>query len=194
MSTDINYIIQKSLNGDKNYQEILLQKLNPLIYMNIYVYWFNNDPLVEDLAQEGYAIILESLKTYSKKRNAHFLYYIKIKLIYFYKNSYETIKVRKRKTGFSINDDNKNFIPIEMSENKNILDNIIAKEEICELLLNIKKLSEKEQKILYLYYYKQMKMHEVSEILNIPYGTAVGRKQAAIKKLRKLINSRTNKL
>jgi RNA polymerase sporulation-specific sigma factor len=69
-----------------------------------------------------------------------------------------------------------------------VLERIIAKEEKTELLLNIKKLSDKEQKILYLYYFKEMSMKEISKHLNITYRTAIGTKYNAVKKLRKFMN------
>lgn len=180
MDSDINYIIRMSLNGDKNYQEILLQMLRPLIYKNIYSYWYPIDPLTEDLAQEGYALILESLKSFDENLNTHFLYYVKTRLIYFYKNYYRN---NKQKNVKSINENN-------IHEAKNTLDIIIAKEEISELLINIKKLNANEQKILYLYYYQQLSMTEISEILSIPYRTTIGKKQTAVKKLKKILTCR----
>ena len=103
MNSDINYIIQESLKGDKYYQEILLKRLNPLIFKNIYLYYHPSSPIIEDLAQEGYIIILQSLKDYDENKNAHFLQYIKIKIHYFYKNlskkhrKYITLSLEKLK-------------------------------------------------------------------------------------------------
>lgn len=182
MCSDINYIIRMSLNGDKIYQEILLQKLNPLIYKNIYRYWMPNDLIIEDLVQEGYALILESLKNYDEKRNAHFLYYVKINLIYFYKNYHRKANRQNIK---NIPDEN-----LSGKTTKSILDNLIEKEEADKLLFNVNKLSVKEQKILYLYYYEEQSMSEISKVLNTPYRTVLGKKYAAIKKLKKLMNSR----
>lgn len=192
MSSDINYIIRQSINGDKIYQEILLQKLNPLIYRNIYRYWNASEPVIEDLAQEGYIVVLESLKTYNEGRNVHFLYYIKTRLTYFYKNCYRKMKTQQNKISFLENNMDSNFMPGKTAESSlNTLDSVIAGEEISELLSNIKKLPKKDKKILYLYYYKQLTMTQVSENLNIPYSTAMGRKQAALKKLRKLMAARS---
>ncbi|NLK65574.1 MAG: hypothetical protein GX289_10840, partial [Tissierellia bacterium] len=84
MHSDINYIIQESLKGDKIYQEILLKRLNPLIFKNIYKYYSPSNPLTEDLLQEGYIIILQALKNYDMNKNVHFLQYVKISLYYFY--------------------------------------------------------------------------------------------------------------
>lgn len=180
MPSDINYIIQMSLNGDKNYQEILLQKLNPLIYKNIYMYWTPGNPLTEDLAQEGYALVLESLKSYDEKYNVHFLQYVKIKIIYFYKNYYRKIKTQK---------DEMNMPENIAGDIKDTLDRLIDAEEADEMLAKLKKLNENEQKIIYLYYYEQIPLTKIASSLNIPYRTALGRKQTALKKLNKLILS-----
>jgi len=184
MDSDINYIIQQSLNGDKNYQEILLNKLNPLIYKNIYKYWDTQDPMVDDLVQEGYIVILESLKTFDKTRDVHFLYHVKIKLIYYYKNYYRNMRKEKMTISMTKKIDDSSIELEKILDNKyNLLEFIVSKEEIAELLSNIKKLSDKEQTILYLYYYKQLSMGEISKQLNIPYRTAIGAKYTAIRKL-----------
>lgn len=178
MSSDINHIIQMSLNGDKNYQKILLEKLKPLIYKNIYMYWNPGDLITEDLAQEGYLLILESLQNYDETYNVHFLQYIKIKLMFFYKNYYRNNK--KHELEISISD-------IEMQNNeKGTIEQLIKSEEINELLYNLKKLSTREQEIIHLYYHKRLSISEISDTLNIPYRTVIGKKYIAIKKLRKL--------
>ncbi|MDW5298666.1 MAG: sigma-70 family RNA polymerase sigma factor [Sedimentibacter sp.] len=191
MDSDINYIIQQSLNGDKNYQEILLNKLVPLIYRNIYKYWDINDPIVDDLVQEGYIVILESLKTFDKSRGVHFLYYAKIKLIYYYKNYFR--KTKKDRTLLSISkefsDKSLEFEKI-LSDKFNLLEFIVYKEEITELLSAIEKLSVKQQEILYLYYYKRLTLGEISKNLNISYRTVIGTKYTAIKKIKNLMRSK----
>lgn len=181
MDTDINYIIQMSLNGDKNYQEILLETLKPMIFKNIYTYYSPMNPITEDLEQEGYIIILESLKNFDQKRNVHFLHYIKIKLFYFYKNYYR--KIKRDSTNISIVE-NMTFDQFDR------IQSTIEKEIITELMNNIKKLSLKEQQILYLNFYMQMDMQEISNYLSIPYRTCIWRKYSAIKKLKKLMKIR----
>lgn len=191
MDTDINYIIQESINGDKYYEEILLKKLHPLIYKNIYRYYDVHDSIVEDLVQEGYIVILKSLKSFNEERNVHFLNYVKTKIFYFYKNYYRNTK-KERKT-ISLNQ------KLENTDNSNELENlikgssispedaIIKKEELHEMNKNIKKLSKKEIDVLNMYYYDKFSMHEISENLNIAYRTAIGRKYTALCKLKKMM-------
>lgn len=166
-----------SLEGDKNCQEILLEKLTPLIYKNIYMYWNPYDHITEDLAQEGYLLILESLKNYDKKYDVHFLQYIKIKIVFFYKNYYRNNKKYKLELDMS---------DINVYEDEEVaIEQIIKDEETKELLNNLKKLSKKEQEIIYFYYDKHLSVSEISKTLDIPYRTVIGKKYAAIKKLKK---------
>lgn len=178
MNTDINYIIQMAINGDKNYQGILLEKLKPLIYKNIYKFWRAMDPITEDLAQEGYILILESLNTFDYKRNVHFLHYIKTKLLYFYMNYYRNTKNPK----YAIS-----YLETNCYETiKSSLDLLVEKEKLNFLLNIFNFLSETEQKILTLFYYEKQSISEIADELNITYRACLGRKQRAVKKLRKL--------
>jgi RNA polymerase sporulation-specific sigma factor len=185
MNSDINYIIQESLKGDKYYQEILLKRLNPLIYKNIYLYYHPSNPLIEDLAQEGYIIILQSLKDYDEKRNIHFLQYIKIKLYYYYKNyskkhlhyNYKTLSIGKlREKGNELK-----------SNNLSQLDIIIKKEERDLLYKCLNKITNKEQEVLRLFYFQQYSIQEISQELNLKYRAVINIKSNAIKKLRKMM-------
>lgn len=176
--SDINYIIQMSLNGDKNYQEILLNRLKPLIYKNINKYILFNSSLREDLLQEGYVVILESLISYDIYQNVHFLHYVKIKLEYFYKNYFKN-EYKKHTVQLS----QKHVDAYSLFDS----DNIIVKEEKKLLLEGIKKLNNEQQKILYLYYYKNTSLKEISNVLNMPYRTVIGKKKSAVKTLKKLL-------
>ena len=187
MISDINYIIQMSLNGDKKCQEILLETISPLIYKNIYLYWEPSDPITEDLAQEGYEFVLRSLIEYDPEQNVHFLHYIKIKIIFFYKNQYRSSKKYRKEISLSNDEFFSEFLIHESDSSQCALDKIISEESADELRKNIHRLTAYEREIIYLYYYELIPLHEISKLLNIPYSTAGGRKQHAIKKLRKYL-------
>ncbi len=193
MDTDINHIIQESLNGNKNFQEILLKKLNPLIYKSIYSYYDAADSIIEDLVQEGYIIILQCLKSFDESKNAHFLRYVKIKLKFFYKNYYRNTKKQRETKSLNqkIEHDDSNIEIENIIAVKDILpeDEIAYRDEIDEIYANIKKLSKKEQDVINLFYYEELSMHEISKKLNIAYRTAIGRKYTALKKLKKIYQS-----
>jgi RNA polymerase sporulation-specific sigma factor len=180
MNSDINYIIQESLKGDKIYQEMLLKRLNPLIYKNIYKYYKPSNPLAEDLLHEGYIIILRSLKDYDVKKNVHFLQYVKIRLHYFYKNYY---KKSIKKSTLSI--EYLNSTGKELKSNRqDQISTVILKEEKDELYKCMNELSEKEQTVLNLFYYQEASIQEISDKLNLKYRQVINMKSNAVKKLR----------
>jgi len=190
MISDINYIIQMSLNGDKKCQEILLETISPLIYKNIYLYWEPSDPITEDLAQEGYEFVLRSLDEYDPEQNVHFLHYIKIKIIFFYKNQYRSSKKSRKEISLSNDEFFSEYLIHESDNSQWALDKIISEESADELRKNIDRLTAYDREIIYLYYYELIPLHEISKLLNIPYSTAGGRKQHAIKKLRKYLKAK----
>lgn len=188
MNSDINYIIQMSLNGDKNYQKILLEKLNPLLYKNIYIYLRPGDLRIEDMVQEGYAVILQALKTYDKEKNVHFLQHVKTCVKYFYKNLYKKNKALNNELSSSENMVATGFkLEKNMESTFSILDFIIKKEEKYRLLTSIEKLNEKEQRIIYLYYYEELTLSEISKLMILPYQTVASKKRSALKKLKRLL-------
>ncbi len=181
MDTDINHIIQESINGDKKFQEILLKKLNPLIYKCIYRCYSVNESSIEDLVQEGYIVILLSLKSYDKKYNVHFLRYVQTKLQFFYINYYRNTR-RLRETK-SIHE----YEAFLRDENISLDDKITNEEEITELMKNIEKLPKKEKEVLNLYYNHEYSMEEIAKSLNIAYRTAIWRKYNAVCRLKKMM-------
>jgi RNA polymerase sigma factor (sigma-70 family) len=179
MDSDINHIIQQSLKGDKNFQEILLKRLRPLIYKNVYKYWKAWDTEAEDMAQEGYIIILMSLKTFDKNRNVHYLHYIKTKLEYFYKNQYRKSHFRTKE--LSLQETRHEY---EASVRLVSIEQSIKQEEKYELMKSIQNLSSEEQEIIYLYYFLGQSMICVSKNLGIKYGKVLSLKRKALTNLR----------
>ena len=183
MNSDINYIIQKSLKGDKNYQEKLLKRLKPLIFKNIYKYYSPSNIITEDLLQEGYIVILQSLKDYDKSKNVHFLQYVKIALFYFYKNYY---KKDMKNTTISMED--LSAMGKELKSNSsNQIDELINKEERNLLNKRFNKLTKKEQIVLRLFYFDQYSIQKISERLNINNRAVINIKYNALRKLRKMM-------
>lgn len=187
-SSDINYIIHESLNGDKKSQEILLKSLHPLIYKNIYKYHNFKENIVEDLVQDGYIVILECLSNYDENHHVHFLGYVKTKLFYFYKNHFRNNY--KYKKFISLNDiQNSELENLSLIEKYDISQEVIEKEAINELLLNLNILSKKEQTVLKMYYEDDLSIRDISNNLNIPYRTVTSIRYTAVVKLRKLMSA-----
>jgi RNA polymerase sporulation-specific sigma factor len=189
MDCDINHIIQESLKGDKIYQEILLKKLLPLIYKSIRKYC-GRKVETEDLIQEGYIVILKSLKSFDENKNIHFLGYVKSNLKYFYLN-YLRKSMKERQSVIlcdSMPEEYLYRIQDIDRDNNEPLKYYLRAEEMNKLYESIGKLSDKEQKVIYMYCFEGMTMSEISNNLKIAYRTAIGRKYTALKKLRKMMS------
>lgn len=81
-------------------------------------------------------------------------------------------------------------IPLENSDSQkndfysnSILNDIVEKETMKELIAEYEKLSPVHKEILYLYFSKKMTEEEISEILGVPRTTVASRKKVAIQKL-----------
>jgi RNA polymerase sporulation-specific sigma factor len=181
MQPDINYIIQESLKGDKIYVEILLKRLNPVIIKNIYTYWSPSDPLTQDLQQEGYMIILQSLKDFDTDRKVHFLQYVKIRLYYFYKDYFKKSIKNDALSMDHLYETGRELI----SDCRDQLTSIILKEEEDSLHKCIDELSEKEQMIISLFYFRRLSIQEIADKLGIKYRAVINIKSNAVRKLRR---------
>lgn len=181
MQPDINYIIQESLKGDKIYVEILLKRLNPVIFKNIYTYWSPSDPLTQDLQQEGYMIILQSLKDFDTDRKVHFLQYVKIRLYYFYKDYFKKSIKNDALSMDHLYETGRELI----SDCRDQLTSIILKEEEDSLHKCIDELSEKEQMIISLFYFRRLSIQEIADKLGIKYRAVINIKSNDVRKLRR---------
>jgi RNA polymerase sporulation-specific sigma factor len=81
---------------------------------------------------------------------------------------------------------------IILYDTNNTIDEIYKRDEVSEILENIKKLSPKEQIVLNMYYIDELSMLDISIKLNIAYRTVIGRKYNAIKKLKKMMDGEKN--
>ncbi|WP_313345057.1 sigma-70 family RNA polymerase sigma factor [Sedimentibacter sp.] len=181
--TDINYIIQMSLKGDKKYQEILLNELKPLICKNIFMYWSLSDPIAEDLLQEGYIVVLQSLKDFDMNKGVHFLAFIHSKIKYFYINCYKkSLKDAKNLNCYPDIDD-LGIVDFKENTEKKILEN----EKISLLKTCIDMLSAEEQQLIYCFYFDEIPIGEIAKDLNISYSAACSKKSRIIKKLRNCV-------
>lgn len=172
-----------SLKGDKKYQEILLNRLEPLICKNIYSLWSSNDPMIEDLIQGGYIVVLQALESFDENKEIHFLAFIKSKIKYFYLNCYRN-SLKHTKTLIN----NLNIDDLEICDLKeNTEEKILKDEENFLLISSIDTLPEKEKQLIYSFYFDEAPMKEIAKELNISYSHACCKKSQAIKKLKSSI-------
>lgn len=166
---------EKKLNS-KNGKNKFLKDIYNDYYKKIYILCFkilNNNDDALDATQETFIQVyksIDSLKDINKFNSW-------INKIAISKCSYI---IRKNKNVFST-DDELNYI----EDDTNIPDVIICEDEKKQLILKaINKLTIKKRVVILLYYYSELKLEDISNILEIPIGTVKSRLNSAKKDLK----------
>lgn len=179
----IENLVIKGKTEDNLAVSELIEKFTPLILKmvsSIYIKGYEK----EDLIQIGYLSIIRSVKEFDLDRGSSFVPYVysAIRQNYFneirnlaksnYETSYEKLIEEGRYANLS------NIV-------KSVDDNIIRREEICNLKTALDKLIEEEKELIKFSYgigYGGLKKY--SELYKIKYVTAQKRKSTVIRKLR----------
>lgn len=166
---------EKKLNF-KNEKNKFLKDIYNDYYKKIYILCFkilNNNDDALDATQETFIQVyksIDSLKDINKFNSW-------INKIAISKCSYI---IRKNKNIFSTNDE-LNYV----EDDTNIPDVIICEDEKKQLIFKaINKLTLKKRVVILLYYYSELKLEDISRILEIPIGTVKSRLNSAKKDLK----------
>ena len=184
MYEDIRSLLMLSRNGDEKSKETLLLKLKPLIISSIRRY-YNRIDQYDDLIQEGYEIILLCIDDYDRKREAHFLGYIKLKLKYHYLNKHK--EKQYLSLNETINDSDIEIIDLIEGEEKDPIDIVTQREESKGLMESFSTLSLRQKEVLVEYYINNLSIGEIADKLKISYRTVVNTKTNGINKLKNAI-------
>lgn len=113
------------------------------------------------------------------KRAANYIIGISVKL------NKERLRRKRREAGnVSLDDDNPVVVILSGDPEKTILE----KDEIQMVRKAVSRLPEKLKHTIYLYYYAQMSVEDISSLLKIPKGTVMSRLYKGREKLRQMID------
>ena len=173
-------------NGDKAYKGELLEALKPLIIYSIKKY-YNNIQMYDDLIQEGYEVVLTVLNNDDIKNGKHFLGYLKNALRFHYLDKY-----KEKEYTISLNQnlgDSENLEMIDLVEDDSLTQEelTIKQEEITLLKESLSILTERQKKVIMLFYIHKKPMKDIANKMNISYRTVVNTKATALDKLRSAI-------
>lgn len=177
----IDELLEKSISGDKESKEHLLNKLRPLIISSINKYYPNSRDF-EDLIQDGNIVILECINNYDISKGVYFLGYVKTMLKYNY------LQNHRLKTTISLNtpigeDNEGEMIDLLVSEDFQPLEVILMREKDKKLSKCLSVLTERQREIVIYYYMEKYSIGQIAKHLNISYRTVVNTKTKAIEKL-----------
>lgn len=174
-------LVKKAKSGDKGAKEEIITRLQPLIMSSIKRYYYKREEF-EDLVQEGNIKILECIEDYEPSKGVHFLGYVKTMLKYMYLDKH------KRKVHTSLNEKigegDSEIIDLLVSDDKDILESILDKEEVDKLRKILGNLTERQRQIIILFYMERISMGDIASKLGVSYRTVVNTKTTALKKLK----------
>ena len=168
--------------------EVIVEALRPLILSSIRKY-YNKLHLYDELFQEGCVEVVEALLDYNPSTNIPFLAYIKKRLYDFYlgkKHNKEDISLDKE------NEEGDALIELLQSET-DIEGEYLEKEEYRELQIAVSTLPERQRNIIVDFYFRRMKLQDISERYGISYRSCVNSKAQGLENLRKYYKDKVEK-
>jgi len=180
---NIEHLVERGKTEDKLAISELIERFTPLILKivsSIYIKGYEK----EDLIQIGYLSIIKSVREFDLDRGGSFVPYVYNAVR---KNYYNEIR-KAAKSNYEISYeklvDTGDYSKLSKVE-KSVEDNIIRREEICNLKTVLDKLTEEEKDLIRFSYgvgYGGLKKY--SELYKVKYVTAQKRKSRVIIKLR----------
>ncbi len=179
-SSEINDLYLSFLEGNEKAFENLMTLIykDLIFFINRYV---NDINTAEDLAEDVFVKLLENKKRFNPQRAS-----LKTFLFTVGKNLALDFLRKNKKTAFSVSLSEQTEIP---SEELDLADCIIKKENSRLLYSLLKKLPPLESKVLHLMYFENMSYNEISEILGIPVKKLYETSRNAKEKLEKQLKS-----
>lgn len=178
-----NELCFNAQKGDENSVEILINKFNPLLISFMHKYQYDS---YDDMMQDGREVIIRSIYEFDITKGKDFTGYVNMVLRHSFLE-----KIRKRHFDISLNTRCNN----DDSDGDEIIDMIAGNELTPEdaflknmIYNNIKeaidKLTEKQRKIIKMYFYDDISMADISRKIGVNYQGVVKLKNRAIKKLK----------
>jgi len=180
---NIEHLVERGKTEDKLVISELIERFTPLILKivsSIYIKGYEK----EDLIQIGYLSIIKSVREFDLDRGGSFVPYVYNAVRKNYYNEIRKAAKSNYETSYEKLVDTGDYSKLSRVE-KSVEDNIIRREEICNLKTVLDKLTEEEKDLIRFSYgvgYGGLKKY--SELYKVKYVTAQKRKSRVIIKLR----------
>ena len=180
MDINLNELVSDCRRGDKKAKEELIEMFRPLVLRTVYRCPMERG-MREDMVQQGYLIVLESVKTYNPGGDVTFAGYLKRALYY---GVYRSLSGRKTiSLDESMCEDGKllDIIPDESPEAEEL---VIDNEEQAALYKAVDTLTPGQKKIILEKYFKNKCLTEIVSEGKTCYLSLVRMHGRALEKLR----------
>ncbi|MFH0755852.1 MAG: sigma-70 family RNA polymerase sigma factor [Bacteroidota bacterium] len=179
-------LVQAYIKGDQSAIETLVSRHRSKVYTYILL-TIKNQQLAEDLFQETFIKVIQSLRGGKYKDNGRFLSWV-IRIAH----NLIIDHFRKEKQMNSISNDDSDvdlFNSRKFSE-KNIEEMIVHSQIRAELRSLINELPDDQREVVLLRHYGELSFKEIADQTGVSINTALGRMRYALINLRKLIKEK----
>ncbi len=179
-------LVQAYIKGDQSAIESLITRHRSKVYTYI-VLTIKNQQLAEDLFQETFIKVIQSLRGGKYKDNGRFLsWVIRIAhnlIIYHFRKE-------KQMNSISNDDTEVDLFNSQKFSDKNIEEIIVSSQIKSELRTLINELPSDQREVVLLRHYGELSFKEIADQTGVSINTALGRMRYALINLRKMINER----
>lgn len=178
-------LIQLFIDGESNALEALINRHKARIYTSIYLL-VKDKYLAEDIFQDLFIKIIETLKSGKYKEESKFLYWA---MRISHNLCVDHFRKIKGKPIIKTSDGNDIFDVIHFAD-PNAEDNLMKTQTKERVMKLVYQLPEEQREIIILRHFANLKFQEISKVLNCSVNTALGRMRYAILNLRKIMEEK----
>lgn len=186
ISTSDQDLVQAYLKGDHSAIEVLINRHRSKVYTYIFL-TIKNQQLAEDLFQETFIKVVQSLRGGKYKDNGKFLSWV-IRIAH--NLIIDHFRKEKQMNSISNDDSEVDLFNSKKLSDSNIEELIIHGQIKSEIRTLINELPDDQREVVLLRHYGGLSFKEIADQTDVSINTALGRMRYALINLRKLIHEK----
>lgn len=179
-------LVQAYVKGDQSAIEVLINRHRSKVYTYI-ILTIKNQQLAEDLFQETFIKVIQSLKAGKYKDNGKFLSWV-IRIAH--NLIIDHFRKEKQMNAISNDDSEVDLFNSRKLSDSNIEELIIDSQIKSEIRVLINELPDDQREVVLLRHYGGLSFKEIADQTDVSINTALGRMRYALINLRKLIQEK----
>lgn len=179
-------LVQAYISGDQSAIETLITRHRAKVYTYILL-TIKNQQLAEDLFQETFIKVIQSLRAGKYKDNGRFLSWV---IRIGHNLIIDHFRKEKQMNSVSNDDTEVDLFNSKKFSDKNIEEIIVSSQIRSELRSLINELPSDQREVVLLRHYGELSFKEIADQTGVSINTALGRMRYALINLRKMINDR----
>ncbi len=179
-------LVQAYIKGDQSAIDVLINRHRSKVYTYILL-TIKNQPLAEDLFQETFIKVIQSLRAGKYRDNGRFLSWV-IRIAH--NLIIDHFRKEKQMNSVSNDDTDVDLFNSRKFSDDNIEELIVSNQIRTEIRSLINQLPDDQREVVLLRHYGELSLKEIAEQTNVSINTALGRMRYALINLRKMIREK----